>query len=51
MIRVYLELAQDSLYNPLWDLERRCRAPRSRRAFQTAFPPLNQSPVGFQSIA
>ncbi len=48
---IYLELAQDSLYNPLWDLEGDVGRCRSRRAFKRRFKPLNQSAVGFQSIA
>ena len=45
---LYLELAQDSLYNPLWDLEGDVGRCRRRRAFKRRFKPLNQSAVGFQ---
>ncbi len=48
---VYLELAQDSLYHPLWDLEGNVGRCRRRRAFKRRFKPLNQSPVGFRCIA
>ena len=47
-ISCYLELAQDSLYHPLWDLEGDVGRCRRRRAFKRRFKPLNQSAVGFQ---